>query len=128
MTLNINRYALTLSALLVAGGTTTACGQKDAATPPTPTAPAVMESSAAVIAPSAAVTPPAATASGLVTGGERDGSLPDTAAALATPGVAPAANARPPSTMTPEQESKAMPLPGQANDHSTPARAKPKGS
>lgn len=28
----------------------------------------------------------------------------------------------PPSTMSKEQESKAMPLPGQANDHSTPGR------
>lgn len=42
------------------------------------------------------------------------------------PGTASAAKATPPSTMTRDQESKAMPLPGQANDHST--LDKPKGS
>ena len=40
--------------------------------------------------------------------------LQDAAAALNTSG--------PPSTMSKEQESKTMPLPGQANDHSTGAR------
>ena len=38
--------------------------------------------------------------------------------------VADPANQRAPNTMSKEQESKAMPLAGQANDHSTPTRDK----
>lgn len=45
---------------------------------------------------------------------ERAKALQDTAAALNKSG--------PPTTMSTEQESKTMPMPGQANDHSTPAR------
>lgn len=108
--MTMNRCASMLFVLLVAGGSLTACGRKDEATPAVVTAPT-----------------PAVAASGPVTGGASDASLPETAAALATPGTAPAANASPPSTMTRDQESKAMPLPGQANDHSTPKPAKPKG-
>ena len=99
--MTMNRCASMLFVLLAAGGSLTACGRKDEAAPAVVTAPT-----------------PAVAASG---------PLPETAAALATPGTAPAANASPPSTMTRDQESKAMPLPGQANDHSTPKPAKPKG-
>ena len=45
-------------------------------------------------------------------------------AAAAAPTVATLANSRAPNTMSKEQESKSMPLPGQVNDHSTPARDK----
>ena len=114
--MTINRSALALTALLAAGGTLTACGRKDASAPLAP-------AGVVIAAPSAA-----GAASGPVTGGGVDGSLPDTAAALAVPGVASAAKASPPSTMTRDQESKAMPLPGQANDHSTLAPAKTKGN
>lgn len=114
--MNMNRFALALPVLLVAAGAMTACDRKDAAAPLTPSA-------AVFTAPSAV-----GGASGPVTGGVPDGSLPDTSAALAKPGVAPAANASPPSTMTRDQESKAMPLPGQVNDHSTPAPSKAKGN
>ena len=115
LTMTMNRCAFLLIALFAAGATLTACGQKEAAVPLAPAA-------VVITAPTAAVA-----ASGPVTGGASDGSLPDTAAALASPGTVPGANASPPSTMTREQESKAMPLPGQANDHSTPMPAKAKG-
>ena len=109
----MNRYALALTALMASGGTLTACGRKDA---PAPLSPA----GAVIAAPSAA-----GSTSGPVTGGVVDTSLPDTTAALAVPGVASAAKASPPSTMSRDQESKAMPLPGQANDRSTLVPAKP---
>lgn len=91
----------------------TACGRKDGAAPLGPTGVVTAAASAA------------GAASGPITGGAVDGSLPDTTAALAVPGVASAAKASPPSTMSREQESKAMPMPGQANDHSTLVPAKP---
>ena len=114
--MTMNRYALALTALLAAGGTLTACGRKDA---PAPLSPA----GAVIAAPSAA-----GSTSGPVTGGGVDTSLPDTTAALAVPGVASAAKASPPSTMSRDQESKSMPLPGQANDHSTLVPPKAKGN
>ena len=45
-------------------------------------------------------------------------------AAAAAPTAAAMVNSRAPNTMSKDQESKAMPLPGQANDHSTPTRDK----
>ena len=111
--MTMNRSALALTALLAASGILTACGRKDAAAPLVP-------AGAVIAAPAAA-----GVASGPVTGGVVDGSLPDTTAALAAPGVAAAAKASSPSTMSRDQESKAMPLPGQANDHSTLVAPKP---
>ncbi len=58
--------------------------------------------------------PDAATSFAAQDAAARAKALQDTAAALNKSG--------PPSTMTKEQESKAMPLPGQANDHSATAR------
>ena len=57
--------------------------------------------------------------------GAPDPSVPDAKAALAADAAsaAQAENSSAPSTMTEEQKSKAMPLPGQANDHSSPAKA-----
>jgi hypothetical protein len=116
LTLIINRCALALTALLAASGTLTACGRKDETAPPTP-GPAVITALSATIA-----------ASGLLTGGGLDGSRPDSSAALATSAVASAAKPGPVSTMTQDQASEAMPLPGQANDPSTPAPSEAKGS
>ena len=56
-----------------------------------------------------------------------DPSVPDAATTFATQAAADRAKAPTPSTMTAEQESKAMPMPGQANDHSTTARDKQPG-
>jgi len=66
-------------------------------------------------------------------GAGRDTSLPDASSTFAAQEAALRAKALqdaaaalndsgPPSTMSKEQESKTMPLPGQANDHSTAAR------
>jgi hypothetical protein len=91
-----------------------ACGQKDAVPPSVPSITAKSEPSAL----------PAIPASGA------DNSVPDAgqvlareAAAASTPGSGEAAaNQR--SAVTREQESKSMPLPGQANDHSNTAGEK----
>ncbi len=56
------------------------------------------------------------------TSGGSDASLPDAKAALATTD-AHADKSSLPSTMSEQQKSTAMPLPGQANDHSSPAKA-----
>lgn len=67
-----------------------------------------------------------------------DASVPDASSALATQDAADKAKATPDTTalqhkqapqesMTKAEESKAMPLPGQANDHSTTALDKKKG-
>ena len=55
-------------------------------------------------------------------------SVPDAAASFAAQDAAELAKAATPSTVTAEQESKAMPMAGQANDHSTPARDKQPGT
>ncbi len=114
--MTMNRYALALTALLAAGGTLSGCGRKDAP-------PSVAPAGVVTAAPSAS-----RAGSGPVTGGAMDGSLPDTTAALAVPGGAPVAKASPPSTMSRDQESKSMPLPGQANDHSVLVPPKAKGN
>ena len=106
------RHRLTWATLLVVGSSLSACGRPESTPPQAATA-------AIPVSPQTTVS---------VTGGAKDGSLPDTAAALATPGTASAGKGSPPSTMTRDQESKAMPMPGQVNDHSTPASAKSKGS
>ena len=107
-----NRHALVWAALLVVGSSLSACGR--------PESKPSQASTAATQLPPLTSLP--------VTGGAKDGSVPDTAAALSAPGTASAGNASPSSTMTRDQESRAMPMPGQVNDHSTPASAKPKGS
>ena len=106
-----HRYALAWAALLVAGSSLGGCGRPESNPPQA----------------GAAVTPVSPSIPVPVTGGVKDGSLPDTTAALSAPGTASAGKASPPSTMTQDQESKAMPMPGQANDHSTPKIPKPKG-
>lgn len=71
---------------------------------------------------SAPMTMPAPARSTPATVGGRDPSVPDASSVLG-PGTAPKADAaagRTNSTMTPGQESGAMPLPGQNNDHSAP--------
>ena len=67
-----------------------------------------------------------------------DTSVPDAATAFAAQDAAERAKALPavvasnkpdpPTTMTPAQESKSMPMAGQANDHSVPATAKQRGN
>ena len=67
-----------------------------------------------------------------------DTSVPDASATFAAQDLADRAKAlqdaaalnkpNPPTTMTPAQESKSMPLPGQANDHSAPVSAKQRGN
>ena len=110
---NPYRFALVWTALLAAGSSLSACSRPESGRP---------QGAAATAAQSSPV------ASVPKTGGAKDGSLPDTAAALAAAGSAPAATTGPSSAMSREQESKAMPMPGQVNDHSTPATAKAKGN
>ena len=61
-------------------------------------------------------------------GAAADTSVPAAAATFAAQAAADLAKAATPTTMTAEQESKAMPMPGQANDHSTTARNKQPGT
>ena len=113
VTTNPYRYALVWTALLAAGSSLSACNRPESSRPQGAAATAVQGSPAASLP---------------TTGDAKDGSLPETAAALAAAGSAPAATTSPSSTMSRDQESKAMPMPGQVNDHSTPATAKPKGN
>ncbi len=72
--------------------------------------------------PPSPMTAPAQADSAPATDGGRDPSVPDASSVL-TPAPAPKADAaagRTNRTMTPAQESGAMPLPGQNNDHSAP--------
>lgn len=72
--------------------------------------------------PTVPLTMPAQAGSAPATAGGPDPSVPDASSVL-TPGTVPRADAaagRANSTMTPAQESGAMPLPGQNNDHSAP--------
>ena len=55
-------------------------------------------------------------------------SVPDAGATFAAQDAAALAKVATPSTMTAEQESKAMPMTGQVNDHSAPARDKRPGT
>ncbi len=71
---------------------------------------------------SAPMTMPASGGSAPATAGGPDPSVPDASSVL-TPGSTPRADApagRTNSAMTPAQESGAMPMPGQNNDHSAP--------
>lgn len=72
--------------------------------------------------PPSPLTTPAPAGSAPATSGGADPSVPDASSVL-PPGTAPKADAaagRTHNAMTPAQESGAMPLPGQNNDHSAP--------